>query len=199
MKDRTWNRSQSKYEHTARLMDEALISLLEKKNYEFITVKEICEKAGVNRSTFYLHYETMEDVLAECIAYIGKKVVHQFQKSQVIDKSRIATCPLEELLLVTPQYLLPYLQFVKENKAVFLVAASQPSVLKTKEIAKQLYDDLIQPILARFQIPEKERPYRLAFYLNGIGSVMMEWVKGGCQDDMEDIAHIVMECLNIHA
>ena len=47
MKDRTWNRSQSKYEHTARLMDEALISLLEKKNYEFITVKEICEKAGI--------------------------------------------------------------------------------------------------------------------------------------------------------
>ena len=41
-------------------MNEALLILLEKKNYEYITVKEICEKAGVNRSTFYLHYETME-------------------------------------------------------------------------------------------------------------------------------------------
>ncbi|MBQ8872345.1 MAG: helix-turn-helix transcriptional regulator, partial [Clostridia bacterium] len=46
-------------------MDEALIRLLEKKNYEFITVKEICTKAGVNRSTFYLHYETMDDLLME--------------------------------------------------------------------------------------------------------------------------------------
>ena len=47
------NKSESKYYNTACLMDEALILLLEKKEYSFITVKEICEKAGVNRSTFY--------------------------------------------------------------------------------------------------------------------------------------------------
>lgn len=47
------NKSQSKYFNTACLMDEALLSLLQKKDYTYITVKEICEKAGVNRSTFY--------------------------------------------------------------------------------------------------------------------------------------------------
>ena len=51
------NKSESKYYNTACLMDEALILLLEKKEYSFITVKEVCEKAGVNRSTFYLHYD----------------------------------------------------------------------------------------------------------------------------------------------
>ena len=55
------NKSESKYLNTARLMDEAFILLLDKKDYEFITVKEICEKAGVNRSTFYLHYETINE------------------------------------------------------------------------------------------------------------------------------------------
>ena len=44
------NKSESKYYNTALLMDEALLLLLEKKDYEFITVKEICAKAGVNRS-----------------------------------------------------------------------------------------------------------------------------------------------------
>lgn len=48
------NKNETKYLNTARLMNEALLILLEKKNYEFITVKEICKKAGVNRSTFYL-------------------------------------------------------------------------------------------------------------------------------------------------
>ena len=47
---------ESKYYNTALLMNEALLILLETKEYEFITIKEICEKAGVNRSTFYLHY-----------------------------------------------------------------------------------------------------------------------------------------------
>ncbi len=60
-------KSENKYFNTAILMDEALISLLEIKAYEFISIKEVCEKAGVNRSTFYLHYENMSDLLAETI------------------------------------------------------------------------------------------------------------------------------------
>lgn len=53
------NKNESKYYNTALLMDEALIQLLEKKEFEYISIKEICEKAGVNRSTFYLHYDRM--------------------------------------------------------------------------------------------------------------------------------------------
>ena len=64
------NKSESKYYNTALLMDEALLLLLEKKEYEFITIKEICEKAGVNRSTFYLHYETIADLLNETTRYL---------------------------------------------------------------------------------------------------------------------------------
>ena len=40
------NRQESKYFNTASLFDEALIFLLEQKDIEYITVKEICEKAG---------------------------------------------------------------------------------------------------------------------------------------------------------
>lgn len=64
------NKAESKYFNTARMMDQALIELLSKKGFEFITVKEICETAGVNRSTFYLHYETIADLLAETIEYV---------------------------------------------------------------------------------------------------------------------------------
>ena len=53
------NKNESKYFNTALLMDEALLILLETKEFEFITVKEICLKAGVNRSTFYLHYQNV--------------------------------------------------------------------------------------------------------------------------------------------
>lgn len=76
--------SESKYYNTALLMDEALLFLLEKKDYEFITIKEICEKAGVNRSTFYLHYETMEDLLVETIEMITKRFYeHLIMKSWI--------------------------------------------------------------------------------------------------------------------
>ena len=66
------NKQESKYQKTALLMDEALLLLLENKDYDRITVKELCEKAGVNRTTFYLHYESMNDLLEETVAMINK-------------------------------------------------------------------------------------------------------------------------------
>ena len=64
------NKSESKYFNTATKMDLALISLLKKKSFDYITVSEICETAGVNRSTFYLHYETVGDLLDETARYL---------------------------------------------------------------------------------------------------------------------------------
>ena len=71
-------------------MDEALIALLKKKDFEFITVKEICEKAGVNRSTFYLHYENLGDLLAETTEMINKRFQEGYKKT-FIDVSRHGT------------------------------------------------------------------------------------------------------------
>lgn len=86
--------------------------MLEKKDFAYITVKEICEKAGVNRSTFYLHYETIGDLLAESIEYMHKKFLSYFSDldNSVVNKFRF--CPEEEPFLVTSEYLTPYLTFV---------------------------------------------------------------------------------------
>ena len=67
------NKNESKYFNTAIRMDEALIALLEKKDFAYISIKEICDTAGVNRSTFYLHYENTSDLLKETTEYILDK------------------------------------------------------------------------------------------------------------------------------
>ena len=64
------NKAESKYFNTAKKMDNALISLLDEKSFEYITVSEICKKANVNRSTFYLHYENTVDLLNETVRYL---------------------------------------------------------------------------------------------------------------------------------
>lgn len=186
------NKSHSKYLNTARLMNEALLALLEKKNYEFITVKEICEKAGVNRSTFYLHYETVNDLLLESIEYITEKMRNKFHNSIMLDKERIANAPLNELVLITPQYLLPYLEFVKDNKNVFIAAASQPMVFRSDHIFNTLYDDVFNPILSRYDISERKKKYMLAFYLNGLYAIITVWIQNDCKDEINYIAELII-------
>ena len=196
MESNKLNKSESKYYNTACLMNEALLLLLEKKDYSFITVKEICEKAGVNRSTFYLHYETMNDLLSETIEYVGKKIHKKFN-NKVLDKQTIKNSKLEDLFLVTPEYLLPYLEFLKENKVIYKIAYSQPNVLKEQYIVSHLFKNIFEPILDRFLVPKEEQRYMMSFYLNGMSAVMIEWIRNDCKEENQTILNILIKCLNL--
>ena len=55
------NKSEAKFHNTAVKMDDALVLLLEHKEFKDISIMDVCEKAGVNRSTFYAHYENLYD------------------------------------------------------------------------------------------------------------------------------------------
>lgn len=97
------NKSESKYHNTALLMNQALVELLNKKDFEYITVKEICAKAGVNRSTFYLHYETINDLLEECLENINKRFLEHFDKNTEPFFEKIKNCSVDQLIFITPR------------------------------------------------------------------------------------------------
>ncbi len=189
------NKSESKYFNTALKMDDALVSLLQEKSLEFITVKEICRRAGVNRSTFYLHYETIDDLLSECVENTGKKFVSYFENSDSAFAENIRNAPLNDLILVTPDYLLPYLKFVKENRAILAAAVNNPTGMRTVARYERLYSSILDPILERFDYPKQERHYAMSFYVNGIMAVVNEWLSGGCTETEEEISHVIINCI----
>lgn len=55
---------------------EALLILMEKKPYDKITIGEITEKAGVNRSSYYRHFDTKEDI----IRFYLKSVMDEYMR-----------------------------------------------------------------------------------------------------------------------
>ena len=111
------NRSESRYFATAARMDEAFLTLLAKKDFEYITIKEICEVAGVNRSTFYLHYETMSDLLSESVGRMNEQFLASMEKDSDAFSTKLRNCPRDELYLITPDYLTPYLSYIKKSQA----------------------------------------------------------------------------------
>lgn len=189
------NKSQSKYFNTALCMDEALISLLEQKDLEYITVKEICETAGVNRSTFYLHYETISDLVQEAAETINRRFLSYFPQSDVALPERIADLSREDLILVTRQYLLPYLQFIKDNKKVYRAAFRNPVSMQAQVRYSNLKQHLLSPILERFDVPSAHHPYYIAYYIEGIMAIIKEWLRQDCADPVELIADIIENCV----
>ena len=188
------NKNESKYFNTAIKMDEALITLLEKKDFEYITIKEICDTAGVNRSTFYLHYENTSDLLKETTRYIIDKHLAYYE----IDKTRISlqfeACKREELLFITDEYLVPYLNFIKDNQRLFKVSIKQFNSFNMNEVYGRMFEHIFNPILERFHVPEKERAYAMKFYLTGVFAIVMEWLDKNCSDDMETVIKVITDC-----
>lgn len=189
------NKSESKYFNTALRMDEALIALLEKKDLEYITVKEICEKAGVNRSTFYLHYETVADLVNETVVMINERFLSYFPRSSEDFAGEMDSRELNDLVLITREYLLPYLRFIRDNKAVYRAALRNPVNIQADDRYGQLKKQIIAPILERFEIPEEHHPYYIAYYIQGIMAIIKEWLCRDCREEVETVASIIERCV----
>jgi len=189
------NKNESKYFNTAQRMDEALITLLEKKDFAYITIKEICEAAGVNRSTFYLHYENTSDLLKETTQYILDKHFAYYSVDAKAILSSVENCERNELVFITAEYLTPYLTFIKENQRIFKIAVRQFNLMNMDEVYGKLFTHIFDPILARFQVPENERAYVIKFYLTGVFAVVMEWIDKDCAESMDTVVKIITDCV----
>ena len=189
------NKSESKYFATAARMDEAFLALLEKKDFAYITVKEICEAAGVNRSTFYLHYETMADLLSESVSHMNEQFLAYMKKDSDAFVAKLKDCPLDELYLITPEYLTPYLSYVKENQRLFRTALGNSATLRLENSYTGLFCHVIAPILDRYGVAKQDRSYLMAFYLHGLMAIISEWLKHDCADPIEYVVDMIQRCV----
>ena len=188
------NKNESKYFRSAEKMHTALLTILDGKDFELISVKEICETAGVNRSTFYLHYDNVNDLLQETVEAVYKDFFGRFgaEGPEVID---IDNQNEDELFLITPKYLMPYLDFVEENRKLFYLMYKKNKMMGAEKTYETWFKTIFGPILTRFGVPQKEQPLIMVFYLKGIIGVVTEWVKGGCIESKDEIISVIQKCI----
>ncbi len=189
------NKSESKYFNTAKKMDKALISLLEEKSFEYITVSEICKKAGVNRTTFYLHYENTVDLLDETVELLLDEFTAYFNVDRKTLSNKFEESSPESLIFISDEYLYPYLSYVKENKRVLATVLAHSDSFGFNDIFQRLYENIFNPILEKYNYPIADRKYTMMFYLNGITAVITEWLKDGCEKTIEEVSNIVYGCI----
>lgn len=78
MKDKTTcNRNARR---TRALVEGAFLELMKEKPYTKISVREITEKADINRSTFYLHYQDIYDLLDQVEAGVTDSVAEAIRQ-----------------------------------------------------------------------------------------------------------------------
>ena len=65
---------------TRQLLKNSLVEMLRTERIYKISVRELCERAGINRSTFYKHYGSQMDVLLDLEEDMTEQVTHALEQ-----------------------------------------------------------------------------------------------------------------------
>jgi AcrR family transcriptional regulator len=73
---------------TKNKLFETAIGLIKENGYDSVTISQICEKAGVAKGTFYVHYKSKEDIIKESYySDMSQFVIKQYQNLISQDKN----------------------------------------------------------------------------------------------------------------
>ena len=92
----------------------AILDLMVEKEARKITVMELCKRADINKSTFYLHYESIDDCLQSCFQIVMDGIVN-------VSKYIIYDIHLIALLLGMHFLLISHLLFVFLIYEIFIL------------------------------------------------------------------------------
>ena len=170
----------------------ALISLMEERGFDGFTVNDLCERADLNRGTFYNHFRDKDDLLArledEVMADLDR-LQGQMQSLTVRElmKYRVRKAPLP--------FLVDLFGYLREQ-GDFLHAVLGPGgdVRFGPRLRDAVCTNLIQSILhERYRNnPEPFVQYYVAFYASAYLGVIQRWLETGMRETSEEMALIAM-------
>lgn len=151
---------------TKRLLRESLLELLRDKPAEHITVKELCELAELNRSTFYAYYNDVPALYREMGGELAQALLDHIRA--INRGSGIDTEPM--------------LSYIRDNRELFRLLVYRDKYLNANQpVQRQIIQGYFElaPELALPCAPE-EREYFLEYlYMGGTG-IIHRWVQNGC-------------------
>lgn len=168
-------------------MKAALLELMRERPFEKITVKSICERAGVNRGTFYSHYTDIYGMLEDAEDYLNKELI-------LIADNWLQQYPNNQ----EKSPFIPYLRYIKEHRYFYRISLANRKHLPVKKTFKPLWEQLVLPRFQKYEpMDETTLSYYFIAFEGSISMVLQHWIETDCQDSEETISAILRNCIPI--
>lgn len=174
----TRNNQRSRLTHC--LLKQAYLQLLHEKQTAKITVKDICQIAEVNRSTFYAHYFEPNDILKELE---DETIAQTLDALGSIEENRFDSNYARSSLQA-------FLMYIDKNQEVFyslLVENSDP------HFRRKFQSVALEVIEKAFRVIFLSDDYALAYryIVGGSMEIVTDWIKNGCMIPERTICDIL--------
>lgn len=172
-----------RYYSTEEKLQRALYSLLRIRSYNNISIKELCYEAGINRSSFYSHYQDINDLMIKIEQELSKSITQIFNPKEKWDKEVFVK--LFEFLLKNHDFYKAYLS--STDKMIM----EQNDFLNFMETLKK--HNLGNNFLS------EERIYHMAFFAGGLKAISKSWIMSGCKETPQQMAEILVNEYKLNA
>lgn len=177
-------KNNQRYQENEKKIRECFISLLDTTDIDRITVRMICEKTGLHRSTFYAHHEDIYDLLRRTEGFMNAQL-----HSQIRDQMQ------EPEFYRNPEFYVRFLKYMEEHQPFYRACLKKRNAFPIQEGARALFESIIRPACIRKGIcDENEMMYDFTFYQAGITMIYRRWIEGGCAEPAEEIAGYIVRC-----
>lgn len=159
---------------------DALLILMNEKDFDDISITEICNKAGVSRMAYYRNYYTKKDIILEYLKDIGedfKKESHKWKEDK--------TYTNEHVINFLFSYFEKYIFFIKTLRKANLSGLLQ-----------EYLNYYLEKETTTLEMDDPYQKYHMYSYSGALYNVFMKWIDNDMKESKEEMAAIFCKANN---
>ena len=165
---------------TKKLLTQALTQLLQEKQINEITVRELTDLADMNRGTFYLYYKDIFDMLEKIEDGLFEALDEIVSLHEHDDVSR-----------ETKPILLDLFRFIEENQEMCRVLLSPHGDMNFLHRLNQVVREKCLRMWPNEEAKKDDTfDYHYSFVVFGCAGVFRAWLNGQCREPAEKMAEL---------
>ena len=164
-----------RYKASSEKIETAFLTLILNHKYEDISISQVCKQAEINRSTFYAHYDDINDLIIKIENKFAKGTANIFNYGE----------------RQTHEAFVEMFKFVKENKYFYKVFLNIPYTTLAETTTKIEVLKNIGEKTNRDKTNNIELFYRASFFGAGIKEMCRLWLEQDCRETPEQMAKIL--------
>lgn len=172
------------HQETERRLRQELLGFLAREQEP--TVSELCDAAGINRSTFYRHYRDIPDLMEKTEKEIQKGLFRTVgSQGDFLGRLENSCDALE-----------PLISYIGQNRHFYRVYLKKNGDAALEDGYQLFWEKKIQPLFLAYRVENEARMrYFFAYAKSGFITVLRMWLEGGCLESPRELAGIIHKML----
>lgn len=170
---------------TRRQLKKGLAALMKEKSVNQITVKELVEEVDINRSTFYLHFKDIQDLLREIEENMEAQIKRAIEEHPIVSGNENAFYFIEDMFRVLDEER-------EISKALIGPNGDMGFIHRIERIIKENSRGTLEKM---FPGKKEDLKYFYAFCLSGCLGLVKVWLNEGEEKSPEEMAQVTFNMI----